>query len=305
MNYKSIEDLHSQALYELNKENIANAQKLYSIEANKISFKNIKLFFSYLFNGGFSRIKRRAKLRRNLTYYQSSYSLKEYDFFPKKKIVVYTCIWGKYDKILEPYYINPDIDYYIFTDQEVPSDSVWKKSSIPDDVNIEGKTPIEVNRFLKINPHLLFPEYDYSIYVDGNIRIVTDMMPLIADLGEHIFGVHDYQVDCIYDMAKAIIVGKRAKRKDVMAQVKKYKKEGFPKHFGAYECNVLIRKHNDPMCKYLMEKWWEEFQSTTSKRDQLSLPYVLWKKDIDKNLIFSLGNHVRENPRFIVLDKHI
>ena len=44
-----------------------------------------------------------------------------------KKIAVYTCIVGDYDELLEPVYVNPNIEYFAFTDQVVKSDSIWKK----------------------------------------------------------------------------------------------------------------------------------------------------------------------------------
>ena len=105
-------------------------------------------------------------------------------------------------------------------------------------------------------------------------------------------------------MKNAIIAGGRAKKKNVESHIKKYKKDGFPKNFGAFECNVLIRKHNEKDCAMLMDKWWDEFCATPSKRDQLSLPYVLWKNGLTSEFVCSLGSDVRLNPRFQVLSKH-
>ena len=36
--------------------------------------------------------------------------------FPEK-VVVYTCIYGQYDRILEPLCVDKNCEYYIFTDQ--------------------------------------------------------------------------------------------------------------------------------------------------------------------------------------------
>ena len=46
-----------------------------------------------------------------------------------------------------------------------------------------------------------------------------------------------------------------------------------------------------------MEKWWDEYLRFPT-RDQLSLPYVVWKYGFDKAQIMILGNDVEMNPRF-------
>ena len=304
MKKSSAENYYSQVLYKINQLNLYNKWQLDSIKKNRFSLKNVRIFFSYLFNGGFSRIVRRFKLIGKKQNCHTKYELKEYKQFAKKRIVVYTCVWGKYDTLLEPFFVNPNIDYIIFTDQEIPKDSVWKKGTIPNDLDVNKMSGVDVNRYFKMLPHRFFKEYDCSIYVDGNIRVVTDMMPIVTDLGDSPIGIHRYQVDCIYNMKDAIIAGKRAKRALVKKQLSNYKKLGFPKKFGAFECNVLVRNHNDNVCQSIMEEWWDEFNKTESKRDQLSLPYVLWKMGFTSETIFSLGQEVRMNPRFIISDKH-
>jgi hypothetical protein len=301
----SVESEYSRNLYSLNAELLDKRQKLATIEANRCSLKNIRVLFSYLRSGAFNRIIRRFSLLRTTTVSPTvSYKLKNYSSFPNCKIVVYTCIWGKYDEIIEPYYINNNIDYYIITDQELPETSKWKKIDIRNLIDIHNMSPIEVNRFCKMLPHKLFDQYEYSIYIDGNIRIITDMMPIIADMNDSLIGIHDYHVDCIYNMKNAVIAGKKAKRADVDSQIEKYRSDGFPKHFGAFECNILVRKHMNAECIQIMEAWWREFNDTKSKRDQLSLPYVLWKYGKDKSFIHSLGNNVFLNPRFQI-GRHI
>ena len=300
---KSCENAISVALYDINKKMLFLNSKLDSINKKRLTLANLKVLFSYLKSASFSRIFRRLFYKKVTV--NDEYQIKDYSSFPDAKVVVYTCIWGKYDHILEPYFVSPNIEYRIITDQQIPETSVWKKQPIPSNIDLTNKSSIEINRLFKMKPHLIFPDFDYSVYIDGNIRIVTDLMPLISDLGECVFGVHKYQVDCIYNMKNAIIAGKRAKRKDVNAQIRKYKKEGFPKHFGAYECNVLVRRHNDSYCVKMMNDWWDEFTSTSSKRDQLSLPYIIWKNNYSKEMICLLGNEVRMNPRFQVLNKHL
>ena len=68
-----------------------------------------------------------------------------------------------------------------------------------------------------------------------------------------------------------------------------------PKNYGLNETNILLRRHNVPQIIKLMDEWWSYIEKYT-KRDQLSLSYVLWKNDISiddisfKNARFDNGN---------------
>ena len=77
------------------------------------------------------------------------------------KIACYTALVGDYDNLLNPVYITDEWDYICFTDQKI-SGSKWKIRPLQ---HIIAKDPIRTNRWHKLNPHILFPEYDYSIYI--------------------------------------------------------------------------------------------------------------------------------------------
>ena len=71
---------------------------------------------------------------------------------------------------------------------------------------------------------------------------------------------------------------KRVKKYELLTQINRYLNEGFPLHYGMTEMPVIARFHNEPLCKKIMEEWWEEFNHT-ALRDQLSFMYVMWKQD--------------------------
>jgi len=48
--------------------------------------------------------------------------------------------------------------------------------------------------------------------------------------------------------------------------------------------NIIFRKHNSDNIVKLMNDWWEEL-NTQTKRDQLSLAYVLWKNGENFNFM--------------------
>ena len=213
------------------------------------------------------------------------------------KIAVYSCITGGYDSVIEPLHTEPGTDYFMFTDGEVLGGSQWKKIDITKFKEYRELSPAQLNRKIKILPFRYLPDYDYTIYIDGNIEIIAPLSPLIEEMGNHAFGVHYHRTrDCIYDELVQILYLQKADPVTVKQQVSAYKKEGFPRHFGLYENSLLIRKHGDEEVRQLMEAWWEEFLRYPA-RDQLSLPYVIWKTGYDRRKIHIVGRNILKNPR--------
>lgn len=89
----------------------------------------------------------------------------------KSRGVVYTCLTGNYDTLREHKYINRNWDYVCFTDDEKllaqKRQGIWEIRPL---VYAEKDNALN-NRYHKINPHKLFPEYEESVYVDGNVDI--------------------------------------------------------------------------------------------------------------------------------------
>lgn len=81
---------------------------------------------------------------------------------------------------------------------------------------------------------------------------------------------------CLYDELEECI----RSHKDNAEVLEKHRifleEEGYPRQMGLTENNVIYRKHRDPRCIKVMEDWWYMVENY-SRRDQLSLFYVLWK----------------------------
>lgn len=216
-----------------------------------------------------------------------------------KKIAVYTAIFGKYDNILEPI-IKPDnIDYYIITDQNIPSNSAWKKIDSNDALN-NLKSNIEKNRYCKMFPNQFFNNYDYSIYVDGNVLITSDLTPLIKTLDEYPISMHSHKNrNCVYDEIDACIKKNKGNKSELINHKKLLLANNVPLNFGLLEATVIARKHHDSVCKSLMNQWWNEFVKY-SKRDQISLIDVIWKNNVDIKKIATMGDNIFKNNMFII-----
>ena len=196
------------------------------------------------------------------------------------KKVIYTCITGNYDTLGEPKEISKDFDYICFTDnlENCTNDgSVWQLRPLPPET--EGLSNVKKQRYVKVCAHKVLPEYDISVWVDGNIVLKNDLNSFIDTLD---FGVSDVfvpqhpQRNCTYKEAVAIIQLKKADKAVVDRQVEEYRKEGFPKDCGMLQSCILVRKHNAHDCVKLMENWWFEIKEKCH-RDQLSFNYVAWK----------------------------
>lgn len=216
-----------------------------------------------------------------------------------KKIAVYTAIFGKYDNILEPI-IKPDnIDYYIITDQNIPSNSAWKKIDNNDALN-NLKSNIEKNRYCKMFPNQFFNNYDYSIYVDGNVLITSDLTPLIKTLDEYPISMHSHKNrNCVYDEIDACIKKNKGNKSELINHKKLLLANNVPLNFGLLEATVIARKHHDSVCKSIMNQWWNEFIKY-SKRDQISLIDVIWKNNVDIKKIATMGDNIFKNNMFII-----
>lgn len=264
---------------------------------NALKKRNLSFFINHL----------KVKLFRSNYYslsgnyrFQSQECLEEYDSLPR--IAVYTCIVGNYDEIMEPLFVNSNVDYFIFTDQSIGSKSKWKKIDITTLKEYSYNNGTILNRKIKILPYNYLENYDYSIYIDGNIQIVADLIPLILKMGDRALGVHTHAIrDCIYKEVSGVELLHKADPQKIFQQIDRYRLEGFPDNYGLFQNSILIRNHNSTSGKELMNLWWKEY-SKEFTRDQISLPYAIWKMGLDSSEIFVLGRDVYQNPRFRIIN---
>lgn len=210
------------------------------------------------------------------------------------KIVIYTALFGDYEELLDPKFIDDRFDYVCFTDNPDLKSNVWEIRLI-DNMNLDN---VRKAREVKILPHKFLKDYDYSIWVDAGFQIVGDLYDFInrESTGKSMLAIIHSDRNCVYDEAEVCIKSQKDDINRIKNQVNNYKKNHFPEEFGLIESGFLFRKHNDPDLINVMEDWYFEVVNF-SKRDQLSLPYVLWKNNlfIDKSRIFVWKNQYLEH----------
>ncbi len=227
-------------------------------------------------------------------------TLKIYD---NSKIAVYTVIIGNYDNLIQPLYKSDNIDYYVISDHKINNLGKWKWIDAKKYLPNYQLTNVKKARFLKTHPHLIFPNYKYSIFIDGNISVVSNIEELITKINVNTgIAIHLHPLrDCIYKEAIACKYTKKGNYKIIKNQMNTYRSLGMPSNFGLFETAVVAREHNNKVCIDIMEEWWNEIYNV-SERDQLSFTYVLWKKGFTANDVGVLFESITANPKILLIN---
>lgn len=214
-------------------------------------------------------------------------------FQKRKQIAIYTCIAGEYDRPKEPDRINDACDYYVITDslqEHEKSESAYTYLDVNQFLTSDLADNTRKNRYCKINAHKIFPQYRYSVYFDGNIKINKEITKYIDSLPpSRITVLCRTGYDSVYAEALRCIIHGRDFKEVIEKQVERYWLEGMPDDFGLVGPGIMIREHNHPTCRKIMEEWWKEVENY-SKRDMISLPYVLWKNGFTIDDVNTLTN---------------
>ena len=215
------------------------------------------------------------------------------------RTVLYACTNLDYDQIFTPVAMTPGVDFVLFADRRPRFVSGWQWRPLP--AAAAGLSPTMVNRFAKFFPHRIFPEAEVSVYVDANTLILADLAPLLAEF--HASGAdiglfpHKQRFDVWEEFAFAKAVGKVPPEDAAKgeAQLAFYRAEGLPERHLLTENAIIFRRHGSARLAAAMDLWWEQMQAFT-RRDQLSLPYVLHKTGLKVKLWD--WNYKFENPYF-------
>ena len=169
-----------------------------------------------------------------------------------------------------------NVDWYYFTDKYIES-TFWKIYNI----------------------HKILPDYDYYLYIDASFEI--NNLNLIDDINNFI--KNDFNlVLFIHPCNKERNTHKEYKRcrktfkKSAIGldqQIKFYREEKFNinKKDSLYATGIIFKKNIDKI-NNMMELWFEQ-NKKYSTRDQISLPYVLWKSNIEPSKV--IHQHIFNN----------
>ena len=204
--------------------------------------------------------------------------------------IIYTSIFGGYDNV------NP---------QKVNGWD-WKCFSEENSLPIYQDNTRNAKRF-KVLPHRYLKDYEYSIFIDGNMEVREDNLnelidKYLNDANVAFFSHNNNGLDsrnCAYEEARTIFqLGEKNMNatpergvlnyKDnpfiIQNQMETYRILRYPANHGLITGMVILRRHNEADCIETMEDWWTEIKYG-SRRDQLSFNYVAWKNNLKFNYI--------------------
>lgn len=214
------------------------------------------------------------------------------------KIVCYTCITGNYDQLRVPSVPqSSDVDFVCFTDDSRLQSDFWSLKPIPDDLSLLSN--VKQQRVIKICPHRYLRNYQYSIWVDGNLEIIGNIRRLVDeyDLSKFDLFVRLHpKRNCIYDEAEEVVRQKKDLTQKVPIQISKYKSEEYPAHIGMVESNVLLRNHMTTQCQ-IFDNYWAAELLRYSHRDQLSFNYICWKLNFKYGIMTKQAS-IKQNSYF-------
>lgn len=185
-------------------------------------------------------------------------------------LTVVTAIFGPGFALHEPTDIWPGCRFVCITDQTLKARQWEIRHCKP------KPDPRRRNRRVKalLHRHVDGP----TLYLDAEFQVTEDPRDLVGpalEAGSWAATRHP-QRDCLFDEADVCFRKRLTESPEALAvQVARYRKAGMPEHFGLWAGGVLARR-GDEQSRKLGEAWWSE-TARGAERDQVSLPFVVWR----------------------------
>ncbi len=188
------------------------------------------------------------------------------------RLAAVCAIYGGYD-LIPPVPEGVD-DAVLVTD--VPVRSGWRNVVEPSDAHprLAAKRP-------RCRPDL-YTDCEASMWMDGSLHVLDSrFVELVRSrLEEHelVLWDHPEDRDCFLQEARLCHDLGKWSDEPLLAQAEHYLSEGMPEHFGLWATGCIARRHTVRMAAF-GDAWLDEMERWTI-RDQVSLPYVLWRERI-------------------------
>ena len=210
-------------------------------------------------------------------------------FMSDIKVIVYSANIGGYDNFISPTNYDPNVEYILFTDDTEFKSDVWKVKSV--DFLTDTLDNRKKARYIKLNPHLVLPPHDISIWIDHclepRFEDVSELLKYLNFGNSSIMCFPHPERDCLYDEGQVVLKLKLDTPEIVNKQMNRYHSMSFPRNYGLFENGFIVRRNN-LKSKMFNETWWKEI-SKNSGRDQLSQMFVSWSIGVDITPILNCG----------------
>lgn len=201
------------------------------------------------------------------------------------KLVIYTALFADPDLPLEevgrffPFtHDKGDVEYVAFTNRKDLKSDFWN-------VKLMGKPKRRSwrmqSRFLKWNPSLAdLPEHTHSLWMDSQCYFKFEPKAIVDHYlkdNKHTAIHHHTDLRSIYVEGMVTSYAYMNDKPSIVnRQLERYHEAGMPYQYDHFETGILIRKNNKESNEFSKEVYTE--LETDSIRDQISTPFVVWKR---------------------------
>jgi hypothetical protein len=210
---------------------------------------------------------------------------------------IYTAIYGEYDSLRQQPVQNLPTDFVCFTDTKGAPCPPW---TVIRDQRLPDLHPRLRAKWHKTHPHLLFgtwpwhrswqrvlKRYRYTIWIDANIQLTSSDFSRVITQSSMQNGwamfAHPKR-DCVYEELKASLPMLKYDQQPLLEQVEHYRRMGYPENAGLMAAGIIGRQTSRSDLAAVSEDWWREILRW-SYQDQLSLPFVFWRRGLQWDVI--------------------
>lgn len=195
---------------------------------------------------------------------------------------IYTAIFGGFDTLREQP-TQPGFDMVCFTDDPTLTSNQWRVVH----AKSRGDRPRMSAKWFKAHPHKALPRHSRTVWVDAGVQIQREDFAatvLDASRSSGLSLIQHPTRDAVRAEALFCLDLPKYQGQPMLEQVDHYRhRKGFPDTSGLWAGGVMGRD-NRRVIRRLSNQWWRENRRWTYQ-DQLSLPYLLWKFDVQPGAV--------------------
>lgn len=200
-------------------------------------------------------------------------------------LVIYTALFADPDLPLEevgrffPFtHDKGDVKYVAFTNRKDLKSDFWQVIVMDKPDAMSWRM---MSRYLKWNPSKIkLPEHTHSLWMDSQCYFKYEPKAIIDHYlkdGMHTAIHHHTDLRSVYVEGMVTSYAYMNDKPSIVnKQLERYHEEGMPYQYDHFETGILIRKNCKESIEF-SEQVYKELE-TDSIRDQISTPYVVWKR---------------------------
>lgn len=217
-----------------------------------------------------------------------------------QKVLVYTAVLGGYDRVLPPGWQQDNVEFRLLTDDPAVSVPGWHTVVVP-----KSPKPSEANRRLKFLYEVGNTNFDFLVYVDGNLGIWRSLDSLLQEVShsESTVGLfrHPQRSSASEELDACLALGKISEKEFLDESLELEAKLESWQNLPVWDASCIVKNNTDRTLAPLMTVW-HEFYSINKTRDQLWLGAAI---HFSRAKVHEFRHYSQLSPPPIVRHPHI